>query len=265
MNIKAKKSYGQHFLINESLAESIANEAVEISRNYPVLEIGPGKGVLTKYLFEKMIRFNSVESDIDMIEYLHTHYPGIDIHLIYKDFLKLSFDDIFPEEQFVLFGNFPYNISSQIIFKMIENYKRVPVLIGMFQKEVAERIVAQPGNKDYGILSVLTQAHYDGKIIYKVKPGSFSPPPKVDSSVIRLERKENPEIGCNGKLFKSIVKITFNQRRKMIRNTIKGMVNDSEFLQNEFFNLRPEQLSVEDFVYLTNIIEQKTYKNEPGR
>lgn len=117
---------------------------------------------------------------------------------------------------------------------MIENYKRVPVLIGMFQKEVAERIVAQPGNKDYGILSVLTQAHYDGKIIYKVKPGSFSPPPKVDSSVIRLERKENPEIGCNGKLFKSIVKITFNQRRKMIRNTIKGMVNDSEFLQNEF-------------------------------
>ncbi|MBK7095119.1 MAG: hypothetical protein IPH57_08755 [Saprospiraceae bacterium] len=170
--------------------KALPSEAIALSSMYPVLEIWPGKGVLTKYLFEKMIRFNSVESDIDMIEYLHTHYPGIDIHLIYKDFLKLSFDDIFPEEQFVLFGNFPYNISSQIIFKMIENYKRVPVLIGMFQKEVAERIVAQPGNKDYGILSVLTQAHYDGKIIYKVKPGSFSPPPKVDSSVIRLERKK---------------------------------------------------------------------------
>jgi 16S rRNA (adenine1518-N6/adenine1519-N6)-dimethyltransferase len=257
MNIRAKKSYGQHFLINENLAQSIANEAIDLSSKYPVLEIGPGKGVLTKYLFSKMIRFSSVESDIDMIEYLYSNYTGIELHIIYKDFLKLSFEDIFPGEEFILFGNFPYNISSQIIFKMIENYKRVPVLIGMFQKEVAERIVAQPGNKDYGILSVLTQAHFEGKIIYKVKPGSFSPPPKVDSSVIRLERKGNPELGCNEKLFKSIVKITFNQRRKMIRNTLKAFVNDSDFFQNEFFNLRPEQLSVEDFVYLTNIIELK--------
>ena len=257
MNIRAKKSYGQHFLINENLAESIANVAIELSNRYPVLEIGPGKGVLTKYLFEEMIRFSSVEADIEMIEYLHSNYPGIDIHLIYNDFLKLNFDDLFPDEEFILFGNFPYNISSQIIFRMIDHHERIPVLVGMFQKEVAERIVAVPGNKDYGILSVLTQVHYTGKIIYKVKPGSFSPPPKVDSSVIRLERKENAKIDCNEKLFKSIVKITFNQRRKMIRNTLKGMVNDAEFLQNEFFNLRPEQLSVEDFVYLTNIIEQK--------
>jgi 16S rRNA (adenine1518-N6/adenine1519-N6)-dimethyltransferase len=257
MNIRAKKSYGQHFLINENLAQSIASEAINLSDKYPLLEVGPGKGVLTKYLFEKMIRFISVEADIEMVEYLHSQYEGIAVHLLYRDFLKLNFDEIFPDEEFVLFGNFPYNISSQIIFKMIDDHNRIPVLIGMFQKEVAERIVAVPGNKDYGILSVLTQAHYEGKIIYKVKPGSFSPPPKVDSSVIRLERKENPELGCNQKLFKSIVKITFNQRRKMIRNTLKALVNDSDFFQNEFFNLRPEQLSVEDFVYLTNIIEQK--------
>ena len=222
MNIRAKKSYGQHFLINENLAQSIAGEAIILSDKYPILEVGPGKGVLTKYLFEKMIRFISVEADIEMVEYLHSQYEGIEVHLLYRDFLKLNFDEIFPDEEFVLFGNFPYNISSQIIFKMIDDHNRIPVLIGMFQKEVAERIVACPGNKDYGILSVLTQAHYEGKIIYKVKPGSFSPPPKVDSSVIRLERKENPELGCNQKLFKSIVKITFNQRRKMIRNTLKG-------------------------------------------
>lgn len=265
MEIRAKKSYGQHFLINESIAESIAGEAIEISKKYPVLEIGPGKGVLTKYLYESMIRFISVEADIEMIEYLHSKYQGIELHLLFRDFLKLNFNDVFPDEEFVLFGNFPYNISSQIIFKMIENHGRIPALIGMFQKEVAERIVAGPGSKDYGILSVLTQAHYSGKIILRVKPGSFSPPPKVDSSVIRLERKENPELDCNEKLFKSIVKITFNQRRKMIRNTLKSIVNDSDFLQDEFFNNRPEQLSLEDFVYLTNIIEQKTNKYELGR
>ncbi len=252
--MKAKKSYGQHFLSNESLAKSIADKAIELSDKYPVLEIGPGKGVLTKYLYDKMIRFKSVEADPDMVEYLHITYPDIDMHLIYKDILKLDLNEVFDEE-FVLFGNFPYNISSQILFKMLEYKDKIPIMIGMFQKEVAERIIASPGNKEYGILSVLVQAYYTGKIIFRVKPGSFSPPPKVDSAVIKLERKEKFTLDCNEALFKTIVKSTFNKRRKMIRNTLKSLVNDDEILKDVFFTKRPEQLSLEDFIALTNKIE----------
>ena len=257
MNLRAKKSYGQHFLINENLAQGIAEKAIELSTKYPIVEIGPGKGVLTKYLFEKMIRFNSVESDIDMIEYLHSNFPDIDIHLIYKDILKLDLDTVFPEEEIVLFGNFPYNISSQIIFKMLEHRERIPFLVGMFQKEVAERILSSPGSKEYGILSVLTQSFYNGKILFRVKPGSFNPPPKVESAVIILQRNEITSLDCDEKLFKKIVKTTFNHRRKMIRNTLKKMVNDHDFMQDDFFNNRPEQLSIKDFVYLTNILAQQ--------
>ena len=252
--MKAKKSYGQHFLSNESLAKSIADKAIELSDKYPVLEIGPGKGVLTKYLYDKMIRFKSVEADPDMVEYLQITYPDIDMHLIYKDILKLDLNEVFDEE-FVLFGNFPYNISSQILFKMLEYKDKIPIMIGMFQKEVAERIIASPGNKEYGILSVLVQAYYTGKIIFRVKPGSFSPPPKVDSAVIKLERKEKFTLDCNEALFKTIVKSTFNKRRKMIRNTLKSLVNDDEILKDVFFTKRPEQLSLEDFIALTNKIE----------
>lgn len=257
MSYKAKKSYGQHFLINENLANKIADSAIVLNNKYPILEIGPGQGVLTKYLIRENSRFMAVEADIEMVEYLHDKFPGIEVNLIYKDFLKLDMENIFPEEEFIIFGNFPYNISTQIIFKMLENLERIPVLIGMFQKEVAERIIAPPGKKDYGILSVLTQAYYNGSILFRIKPGSFNPPPKVDSAVIMLERKENTNLGCNEKLFKSIVKITFNQRRKMIRNTLKGMIIDTNILNDEFFNLRPEQLKLEDFINLTNIIEQQ--------
>lgn len=252
--MKAKKSYGQHFLVNENLAKNIADTAIELSDKYPVLEIGPGKGVLTKYFYEKKINFKSVEADMDMIEYLHSTYPGISINLIFKDILKLDLNEVFDEE-FVLFGNFPYNISSQILFKMIEYKYKIPVLIGMFQREVAERIIASPGNKEYGILSVLVQAYYSGKIIFRVKPGSFSPPPKVDSAVIKLERKEKFELDCNETLFKTIVKSTFNKRRKMIRNTLKSLINDDEILKDDFFKKRPEQLSLDEFVELTNVIE----------
>jgi len=252
--LKAKKSYGQHFLVNENLAKNIADTAIELSDKYPVLEIGPGKGVLTKYFYEKKINFKSVEADMDMIEYLHSTYPGISINLIFKDILKLDLNEVFDEE-FVLFGNFPYNISSQILFKMIEYKYKIPVLIGMFQREVAERIIASPGNKEYGILSVLVQAYYSGKIIFRVKPGSFSPPPKVDSAVIKLERKEKFELDCNETLFKTIVKSTFNKRRKMIRNTLKSLINDDEILKDDFFKKRPEQLSLDEFVELTNVIE----------
>lgn len=257
MSYKAKKSYGQHFLINENLANKIADSAIVLNNKYPILEVGPGQGVLTKYLIQENSRFMAVEADIEMVEYLHNKFPGIEVNLIYKDFLKLDMENIYPEEEFIIFGNFPYNISTQIIFKMLENLERIPVLIGMFQKEVAERIIAPPGKKDYGILSVLTQAYYKGSILFRIKPGSFNPPPKVDSAVIMLERKENTNLGCNEKLFKSIVKITFNQRRKMIRNTLKGMIIDTNLLNDEFFNLRPEQLKLEDFINLTNIIEQQ--------
>ncbi len=257
MSYKAKKSYGQHFLINENLANKIADSAIALNNKYPILEVGPGQGVLTKYLIKENSRFLAVEADIEMVEFLHDKFPGIEVNLIYKDFLKLDMENIFPEEEFIIFGNFPYNISTQIVFKMLENYNRIPVLIGMFQKEVAERIIAPPGKKDYGILSVLTQAYYNGSILFRIKPGSFNPPPKVDSAVIMLERIENTNLGCNEKLFKSIVKITFNQRRKMIRNTLKGMIIDTNILNDEFFNLRPEQLKLEDFIDLTNIIEQQ--------
>ena len=253
--MKAKKSYGQHFLVNENLAKNIADQAIALSRQYPVLEIGPGKGVLTKYLFEVPINFKAVESDIDMIEYLHARFPGIHPYLIYEDVLKLDLAKVFNGNPLVLFGNFPYNISSQILFKMIENKDLVPVLVGMFQKEVAERIIAAPGNKEYGILSVMTQAYYDGKILYRIKPGSFNPPPKVDSAVIKLERKENYRLDCNENLFKTVVKTAFNHRRKMMRNTLKSLTGDAEILKNEIFSKRPEQLSVSDFVDLTNIIE----------
>ena len=252
--MKAKKSYGQHFLVNENLAKNIADAAISLSDKYPILEIGPGKGVLTKYLYEKMLRFKSVEADIDMIEYLHVNFSGIDIHLVFKDILKLDFNEIFDEE-FVLFGNFPYNISSQILFKMISHVEKIPVMIGMFQKEVAGRILAPPGNKEYGILSVLTQAHYEGEVLFKVKPGSFNPPPKVDSAVIKLIRKKNYSLDCNPSLFKTIVKTSFNQRRKMLRNTLKPILKDKDLLKDPVFNKRPEQLSLNEFVEITNKIE----------
>lgn len=255
INLRAKKSYGQHFLVNESLSRSIVDSALEYSSDYPILEIGPGKGVLTKYLFEEKVRFKSVEADIEMVEYLHEEFSGINDHIIYKDILRLDLSNVFDEKEFVLFGNYPYNISSQILFQMLKYKEHIPIMIGMFQKEVAERIIAKAGNKQYGILSVLTQAYYKGKITHRIKPGSFNPPPKVDSAVIKLERKENFTLDCNESLFKTVVKTSFNHRRKMMRNTLKPLVKDTELLKMEIFTKRPEQLNVEQFVELTNIVE----------
>lgn len=254
--LRAKKSYGQHFLVNENLALSIANLAIDLSEKYPILEIGPGKGVLTKYLFDKKIRFKAVEADHDMVEYLYANFQGINDNIISNDILKQSFDGVFDEDEFILFGNYPYNISSQILFKMISNKEKIPVMIGMFQKEVADRIIAEPCNKHYGILSVLTQAYYTGKITHRIKPGSFNPPPKVDSAVVKLERRENFKLNCNESLFKSVVKTTFNHRRKMMRNTLKSLVGKDASLTDKIFTKRPEHLSVEDFVTLTNKVEE---------
>lgn len=252
--MRAKKSYGQHFLADEGIANRIVSEVQKHAGDLPMLEVGPGKGVLTKYLFLGSKQFKAVEADIDMFDYLHNQYPGIEEHLVYGNFLKVDLKSIYEDRPFLLFGNFPYNISSQILFKMLDFRDQIPCMIGMFQKEVAERVVAPHGSKIYGRISVLIQAYYRGKILFDVGPGSFSPPPKVNSSVIILERKEAEEFTYDEKLFKQVVAISFSQRRKMLRNTLKSLVNDNEFLKEDVFTKRPEHLSVDDFIALTNSI-----------
>lgn len=255
--MKAKKSFGQHFLINENLAESIAHSLKREEGIKNVLEVGPGKGVLTKYLIEQDINLRVVEADRDMVQYLEKHYPELKDHIIFLDFLKLNMKKAFDNTPFYLIGNYPYNISSQIIFKMLKYMELIPEMVGMFQKELADRVIAPHGSKTYGVISVLTQAYYEGETIHKVSPGSFSPPPKVNSSVIRLRRKDDYEnLGCDYKLFKRVVKQSFSQRRKMLRNTLKPLVLDKDILKDDYFNHRPEQLSVQDFIDLANRIDR---------
>jgi 16S rRNA (adenine1518-N6/adenine1519-N6)-dimethyltransferase len=251
--VKAKKSYGQHFLNNESTAERIASFLPD-STHQNVLEIGPGKGMLTKYLISKTKNFKTVEADRDMISYLAEHYPKLEV--IELDFLKLALPKVFDGQPFTIIGNFPYNISSQIVFKMINHHELVPEMVGMFQKEMADRIIALPGSKTYGVISVLTQAFYKGYTLMKLAPGAFNPPPKVNSAVIRLSTEGVPPLVCDHKLFRRIVKATFNQRRKMLRNTLRGLVIDHAILEDDYFNNRPEQLSVKDFEILTNKLEK---------
>lgn len=218
-----------------------------------VLEIGPGKGALTKYLLELPINLLVVESDRDMIAYLKTNFPLLKNRIIELDVLKLNFKHHF-DNQFLVIGNFPYNISSQILFKVLENRDLIPEMVGMFQKEVGVRVAAPPGNKTYGVTSVLVQAFYDAEVLFEVDRFNFIPPPKVQSAVIKLTRKKDQELGCDFSLFKSIVKTTFGQRRKMLRNTLKQFSKDTEFLSKPRFEKRPEQLSVEEFIDLTNEI-----------
>lgn len=249
--MKAKKSFGQHFLVNEHIAEQIANGLEMITDVKNVLEIGPGKGVLTKYLAKKDINLKVVEADQDMISYLTQFKLLNESQIIFLDFLKLNMERVFDGEQFCLIGNYPYNISSQILFKMANAKELVPEMVGMFQKEVADRVVAAPGSKTYGVVSVLIQAYYDGKTIIDVGPESFNPPPKVNSSVIRLVRKQNYHLPCDDKLFRNIVKTAFSQRRKMLRNTLKALFKDESLMEDPYFTQRPEQLSVQDFVDIT--------------
>lgn len=249
--MRAKKSYGQHFLINESLAESIVHLAIEKANGIPILEVGPGKGVLTKHLIQNKIDFKAVDADRDMIYFLGKNYPRIKDQLIQGDFLKQRLDQMFTDPEFVLLGNFPYNISSQIVFQSIQYQNHIPWIIGMFQREMADRIIAPPGSKTYGAISVLTQVYYSGKTVYKVSPGSFSPPPKVNSSVILFERKPILPSEVDPKQFRKIVKMSFGQRRKMLRNTLKTIVEDKSLLESELFSKRPEQLSVQNFIDLT--------------
>lgn len=253
--MKAKKSFGQHFLTNESIAEKIAYSLNRNDGGRNVLEIGPGKGVLTKYLLQQDIHLKVVEADIDMVSVLQNTFPKLEDDIIFLDFLKLNLHKVFNDEPFYLIGNYPYNISSQILFKMVNTKELVPEMVGMFQKEVADRVIAPPGSKTYGVISVLIQAYYHGEMVVKVSPGSFNPPPKVNSAVIRLTRKENYQLPCDEKWFRIIVKTCFNQRRKMLRNTLKPLVTEDAVLSDKFFENRPEQLSVEDFVLLVNKLE----------
>ncbi len=258
----AKKSYGQHFLVHESDASQIAGFISGLAEGSNVLEIGPGRGMLTKYLLNKPINLKMVEADADMINLLKTKYKITEDQLIFLDFLKLNLSKVFEGDQFVIIGNFPYNISSQIVFKMINSKHLVLEMVGMFQLEVAERIIAKHGGKDYGVISVLTQAFYEGTMLMKLAPSAFVPQPKVNSAVIRLVRKDISQINFNERLLRNIVKSSFNQRRKMLRNTLKPLVNDPEILADDFFNKRPEQLSVEEFISLSIKLE-KYIINEP--
>lgn len=254
--MRAKKSYGQHFLNNDQIAERIADSLQWTDQYKSVLEVGPGRGRLTQFLLPKPYELFVVEADRDMVMHLQKHFPDLREHIISADFLKVPLDQVF-NEPFGLIGNFPYNISSQILFQMLRYKELIPEMVGMFQKEVAERVVAGPGSKVYGVISVLVQAFYEGEYLFSVEKGSFTPPPKVRSGVIRLYRKADLNLGCDEKLFRQVVKQAFSQRRKMLRNTMKTFLKGDDFLQDDFFNLRPERLSVADFVNLTTEIEKR--------
>jgi len=252
--MKAKKSFGQHFLTNEDIARDIAEGlATDLSTNR-VLEVGPGKGMLTKYLIEFAHDLKVVELDRDMIPILHSTFATLEDRILEVDFLKLDLTTVFNNQSFMLIGNYPYNISSQIVFKMIDHRDLIPQMVGMFQKEVAKRIVATPTSKAYGVISVLAQAYYDGEYLFDVGNENFDPPPKVQSGVIRLTRKSVDHAMPNPKLFKSIVKTAFSQRRKMLRNTMKAFLKGSDILEDEFFKQRPERVSVEQFLWLTEVV-----------
>ena len=251
MSVKAKKHLGQHFLTDENIAKKIAN-SLQFSGYDKVLEVGPGMGVLTKYLLEKETETFVAEIDTESIAYLKEHYPQLKENHFVGDFLKTDFSKIFPNEQIAVIGNFPYNISSQILFHIIENYQQIPEMAGMFQKEVAERTAAVPRTKDYGILSVMVQAYYDVKYLFTVHENVFNPPPKVKSGVISLLRNPKEGLAGNETLFKNIVKAGFNQRRKKLNNALKVLNIPEELSGHNFLNLRAEELSVQDFISFTN-------------
>lgn len=255
MRVRAKKKLGQHFLKDENIAQNIVNGLDKTTTN-TVLEIGPGTGVLTQFLRTEFSNCFHIEIDTESVEYLKENYPNIEKNLIEGDFLKIDLSTI-TEDSLSIIGNFPYNISSQIFFKILDNVAQVSEVVCMIQFEVAQRISSTPNSKKYGILSVLLQAYYDIEFLFKVPPYVFLPPPKVDSGVIRLRRKADYEtfLDCNKKLFKNVVKTAFNQRRKMLSNSLKPILG-KQSLRNGLENKRPEQLSVRDFVSLTNEIEK---------
>ncbi|MFN8273662.1 MAG: 16S rRNA (adenine(1518)-N(6)/adenine(1519)-N(6))-dimethyltransferase RsmA [Flavobacteriaceae bacterium] len=252
--VTAKKHLGQHFLKDENIAAKIA-DTLTLNGYQKVLEIGPGMGVLTKYLLEKPLDTYVIEIDTESVAYLEQHYPKLHGKILSKDFLKYNLNEVFKDEPLAIIGNFPYNISSQIVFKTLELRAQIPEFSGMFQKEVAERICEKKGSKTYGILSVLTQAFYDAEYLFTVGEHVFNPPPKVKSGVLRLIRKENYHLPCEEKLFFTVVKTAFQQRRKTLRNSLKSLNLSDNLREDTIFDLRPEQLSVEQFIELTQKIQ----------
>ncbi len=252
--VKAKKKLGQHFLNDLNIAKKIT-ETLQFETYTKVLEIGPGMGVLTQYLPHKTGKVYLIEIDRESIAYLKNKYPLLEPNIIEGDFLKFNLKSVFGDSPFVIIGNFPYNISTQIVFKALEHRNQIPFFSGMFQKEVAERICEAPGTKKYGILSVLTQLFYTATYEFTVPPEVFSPPPKVDSGVLTLKRKENYSLDCNEKLLFKIVKMSFQQRRKTLRNSLKTLQLPINLKEDSIFDMRPEKLSGDDFIRLTQKIE----------
>ena len=251
MSVKAKKYLGQHFLKDENIAKKIA-DTLSLDDYSLVLEIGPGMGVLTKYLLNKEpITTYVIEIDRESVDYLKSNYSDLKSRIIEKDFLKIDLSEVFQDKQFAIIGNFPYNISTQIVFKTLEYKDQIPEFSGMFQKEVAQRICQKEGSKTYGILSVLVQAFYEADFLFTVPPSVFNPPPKVESGVLRLKRKENYALPCDEKLFFKVVKTAFQQRRKTLRNSLKTLNLSDNLREDVIFDKRPEQLSVKEFIKLT--------------
>ena len=285
--VRPKKNLGQHFLTDLNIAKAIA-DTVDACPNLPVLEVGPGMGVMTQYLVEKPRPFKVVEIDRESVAYLQEHFPEftrneergrrneeggtrneeggrrneLPREIISADFLRMDLREVFDGQQFVLTGNYPYDISSQIFFKMLDNKDLIPCCTGMIQHEVALRMASQPGNKQYGILSVLIQAWYHVEYLFTVEPGVFNPPPKVQSAVIRMTRNEVTDLGCDEKLFRRVVKTSFNQRRKMLRVSLRQLFNGEQtasphFFEDPMMTRRPEQLTIQEFVELTNKVEKE--------
>lgn len=252
--VKAKKHLGQHFLTDQNIARKIVGSLSPENTN--VLEVGSGMGVLTHFLFnDNRLNVVALDVDTDSVTYLKEKYPDFIEHILDADFLRTDLSSFFANHEFAVIGNFPYNISSQIFFKVLENKAHIPEVVGMIQKEVAERMAAKPGSKTFGVLSVLIQAYYSVEYLFTVHEHVFKPPPKVKSAVVRLTRKDQEKLGCDEVLFKRVVKTLFNQRRKMIRNSMKSLIKEIGF-SHRFLEKRPEQLSIDDFVELTNVVER---------
>jgi 16S rRNA (adenine1518-N6/adenine1519-N6)-dimethyltransferase len=259
--VRPKKNLGQHFLTDLNIAKRIADTVDEPYAELPVLEVGPGMGVMTQYLVEKPRPLKVVEIDRESVAYLRENFPRLINNIIGGDFLRMDLNEVFGGQQFVLTGNYPYDISSQIFFKMLDNKDLIPCCTGMIQREVAQRMASQPGNKQYGILAVLIQAWYDVEYLFTVDETVFNPPPKVKSAVIRMTRNHVNELGCDENLFKRLVKTVFNQRRKMLRVSLRQMFTQGKpregFYEQEMMTKRPEQLTIPQFVALTNIVSEE--------
>ena len=262
--VRPKKKLGQHFLTDLAIAKQIA-DTVDVRPDLPVLEVGPGMGVMTQYLVEKAQPLKVVEIDRESVQYLTEHFDALNGKIIAGDFLRMDLNDVFDGQQFILTGNYPYDISSQIFFKMLDNRELIPCCTGMIQREVAERIASAPSTKAYGILSVMIQTWYDVEYLFTVDEHVFNPPPKVKSAVIRMTRNGRTELGCNEQLYKTVVKATFGQRRKMLRVSLRQLFSQTtatanDFFANEMLTRRPEQLTIKEFIELTNLVEQALKK-----